>query len=412
MTEKKYLSKALVLGRISLVRSLGREGIDITLAREDSLVFERSSRYTKEFVRLPNLLTGQAEALEILEQYGMNQKHKLVAFFNGESDVMLFSENRERLSKYFHIILADHKLISGLVDKGKFGLLAAKYDLPVPQTITPLNFSDCLEAAKTIGYPCILKPITQRRWHEPEIFNALGSRKAILVENEKRLIEILEMLPPVSGHEMIQQYIPGYDQNHYDFHAYIDKNKNVRGMVVGHKIRINPVHFGQGCYTHYIHEPHVIDTCLDALTKIGYIGAANINIKRHAVTGKNYILEINPRFSLWTIFDAACGVNQPLLQYLDALDLEPPSLRPTGKPVRWLFLGADFKAMKAYRRHGELTFYGWLKSFFSYKGKIEFHVFAWDDPLPLADCWAIKFYVFGRRVISFIMHGLWKRIRP
>ncbi|MCP4580785.1 MAG: hypothetical protein GY839_04160 [candidate division Zixibacteria bacterium] len=394
--------KALVLGRISLVRSLGREGIEVVIARESEFVFERASRYCNDFILMPSLPSKTNEALNVLERFGARQKKKPVAFFNGESDVLLFSEYRDRLSKYFEILLAPHELITSLINKGKFGELAIKYDLPVPNTITPKTEEECFEAASKIGYPCILKPINQRRWHSPDILESIGYRKAILINDQTELENILNLIPSVNGSDMIQQYIPGDDPNHYDFHAYIDRNGILRGSIVGHKIRTYPIHFGQGCYTHYMDEPSVEETCMDTLNKIGYTGAANINVKRHAETGKDYILEINPRFSLWTIFDSLCGVNLPLLQYLDSIGREIPNLKPIGLPQRWLWFGTDFKAMRAYRKRGEITLWMWLKSFFNVPGRIEHHIFAWDDPLPLLCSWWFRLLTFAYRAKMFL----------
>lgn len=406
MIKKSEFSKidveALVLGRISLVRSLGRVGIPIILAREGRQVFERSSRYVRKFIELPNIQKYPEQALEILINYGRILSAKPVTFFNGESDVMLFSEYRNVLKEFYHIILPDHHLVSRLVNKQKFWQLAKELNLSVPQTFTPVTESEMYDMGAKIGYPCLLKPIRQQIWHQPEYYNSIVYRKAILVNDADELKSILAIMPPIKGEVMVQQYIPGDDTNHFDHHSYIDKKRIVRGSIVGHKIRTYPIHFGQGCYTHYLEEPAIEALCLDALTKIGYIGAANINTKRHSETGRDYILEINPRFSLWTIFDSICGVNMPLLQYLDALDMEIPQSVPSGKRRRWLSLGTDFKSMLAYRKCGELSIGGWIKSFYTYKGKIEHHIFAPDDPGPFFDNLIIKTAQQLKRIANFV----------
>jgi len=400
--------KALVVGRIGLVRSLGRERIPVTLAREGTMVFERASRYCREFVFLPNLDSRPNEALDVLERFGAQQEEKPVAFFNGESEVLLFSKHRRRLGKYFEIVLAPHDLVAGLIDKGRFAELARRHGLPVPKTVIPRSPEECLSAAEEIGYPCIIKPIRQRRWHGPAFLDSIGKRKALLVSSPDELSEALKRLPTLDGGEMIQQYIPGADGQHFDFHAYLDREGNVRGALAGQKIRTYPVHFGQGCYTQFVDEPRIKATCLESLKKIGYIGAANINLKRHAETGEDYILEINPRYSLWTVLDSCCGVNLPLLQYREATGRDVPTLKPTGLPRRWLWLGADVNALRAYRKHGELSCRQWLQSFFTHRGKIEFHVFAWDDPLPVIASWGIGLYRFLSRIPGYLK----RRIAP
>ncbi len=379
---------ALVIGRIGLVRSLGRAGIPVVLARESGSVFERASRYCRTFLRLPNLDRDPEKAVSELEQFGATQASRPVVFFNGEADVLLFSRYRERLNKYFRILLPDGALLEKLVDKSSFAALSEELDLPTPKTIIPMTPEDCFAAAEQVGYPCIIKPFRQRRWHTDEIIARLGLTKAILVHNADHLQNLLPLLPPIDGHEMIQEYVPGADSDHYDFHTYIRSDGRIRGTLVGHKLRTYPIHFGQGCYTRYVDEPGVAEVCLRALNRLNYWGVANINIKRHAGTGKIYLLEINPRYSLWCGLDAACGVNMPLLQYADATGLELPDRRADGNPRRWLWVGNDVKAALEYRRCGELTVSRWLRSYFSERGRIVFQVFALDDPGPwLAAMW-------------------------
>ncbi len=403
---KNRTRKALVLGRSGIVRSLGREGIPVTLVREGTLVFERASRYCREFIRLPNLVYEREKAVEVLEEYGSRQNEKPVAFFNGESDVLLFSEYRQRLEKYYTIMLSPHDLIVSLIDKAEFNKLAQKHSLPIPKTVIPRNSEECTQAADDLGYPCVLKPVRQRRWHSPEILNAIGLHKALLIKGRSELESILDLLPPVDGGEMIQEYVPGGDDRIYEFHAYIDRQGMPRGALLGQKIRTYPIHFGQGAYAHSVDEPKVTGLCLDTLSAIGYTGAADVDVKRHAETGKDYIFEINPRFSIWTIIAAKCGINLPLLQYLEAISEELPDMRPTGHPRRWLWFGTDRKAMMDYWRRGEITPWQWFKSFFAYKGKIEFHVFAWDDPLPLLACWWFSIWRFARRGFGFLRRRL------
>ncbi|RPI79639.1 MAG: hypothetical protein EHM45_02090 [Desulfobacteraceae bacterium] len=399
-------NKALVLGRIGIVRSLGREGIPVIVAREESRTFERASRYCSEYVTLPNLDRFSEQALQILERYGERQEHKPVVFLNAESDVLLVSKSRERLQKYFHILLAPDKLIGKLIDKSQFGNLAKQFDLPVPRTFTPLANAEAMAYAEALGYPCILKPVRQRLWHQSEIIRSIGIRKAIRIENPAVLKQTLQMIPPLTGEVMIQEYIPGDDQQHFDFHAYLDRDGKARGKIVGHKLRIHPIHFGAGCYVQYAEEPAIEKLCLNALEKIGYTGAANINLKRHPQTLQDYILEINPRYSLWAIFDTACGVNLPLLHYFDAVGSAVPEQPPFGKSRRWLWLGADFAAMLAYRKTGEWTLWNWLKSLIFLPGKIEYHVFAWDDPIPLLASWMLKIETNLRITYSYFLRGL------
>lgn len=403
--------KALVLGRIGLVRSLGRTGIHVALAREAPDVFERFSRYSREFIHLPNLVLDPQKGLDMLLEFGARQSEKPVAFLNGESDVLMFSKYRETLGKYYEIMLAPHQLILDLGDKGRFAKLSTQYDLPVPRTFIPTSRKKMIEAAEAVGYPCVIKPTTQRAWHDDTIIEAIGLRKALLIRNAGELSQFMDKLPEVRGVEMVQQFIPGDDTCHFDCHIYINRSGQPLGQWVGQKMRTYPIHFGQGCYTRYTVEKGMVQICLDTLQQIGYTGAANINVKRHAETGQDYILEINPRFSLWTILSTQCGVNLPLLQYCEAAGINIPQVHPRTEPYRWLWLASDIKAAVAYHKAGELTWSEWVRSFFSEKGKIEHHIFDLNDPLPIIAYACLTVFRYTGRAVRFVLRrlGLMKR---
>ena len=403
-----YQVAALVTGRIGLVRSLGREGVPVTLTvpARYPFVTARYSRYSRHILPVPHFEMQTDAALECLETWAKGQASPPVVMCNGESDVLLFARHRERLSQYFRIPLATTALLEALVHKGKFAALAQERQIPSPQTLIPRSKDECMQLARQIGYPCVLKPVNQRHWHKPGYVQATKSSKALLLRNEPDLIRTLERYPAISGSEMIQEYIPGPDDQHFDFHCYIDQQGSVTGSLVAQKIRTYPIHFGMGSYVRLVHEPSITQLCLEALHRIGYVGAANINLKRHAETGRDYILEINPRFSVWTAFDQACGLNLALHQYRDALGFPVTSQQPAVNTQRWLWFGHDLKAMRQYRKQGELTFWKWCLSLFSEPGRVEFQVFAWDDPFVLPIGWWISVRSLARRIGSAVVRRL------
>ncbi len=402
-------AKALVIGRMGLVRGLGRQGIHVALARENPAEVERYSRYCREFIRLPSMLHDRERAVETLCAFGRRQSRKPVVFLSGESDVLLFSHFRDTLSNYFEIVLADRALLDALVDKGKFAVLAERFDLPVPRTKVVNRADEAFAAADQFGFPCILKPIRQSDWYRREIRNALGLRKAVLIQSQVSLRALYRAMPD-PGQVMIQQYIAGPDTQHFDFHGYSDRTGTVRGSIVGHKLRTWPIHFGQGTYTHYVDEPVITELCCDVLSRIGYIGASNINLKRDALTGRDYILEINPRFSFWAIFDQACGVDLMRMQYNEAVGLPVDITIPLKSPRSWLWFEGDWKAFHAYREAGELNWRQYLQSFRLVKETIVFHTWSWKDPLPSAVLLARHVGVLPKRIASACYRWIRRRL--
>ena len=398
--------KALVLGRIGLIRSLGRAGVPVAVAQEARVTLERGSRYCGEYLQLPHLELEQERALEVLEAFGRRQTQRPVLFFNAESDVLLASGHRDRLGRFFRMVLAPDPLIRDLVHKDRFARLAELHGIPVPATAVPESAGEAVDEADRIGYPCVLKPVRQRLWHRAEIVAAVGWRKGLLVHGRRELEAVLSRLPPLDGQVLLQEYVPGTDDRHVDFHGYVDREGTLRGWLVGRKIRTFPVHFGQGCYVRSIEAPEVANLCRRVLERIGYVGAVNINLKEDARTDEVRVLEINPRFSLWTVLDACCGVNLPLLQYLDAQGLPLPEPRGARASGRWLWWSRDLKALMEYRRTAEWSVRSWLGSLVRGRGPLEYHVWARDDPFPMLLSAGLVLYGLSRRAGGRLLTAL------
>jgi predicted ATP-grasp superfamily ATP-dependent carboligase len=106
---------------------------------------------------------------------------------------------------------------------------------------------------------------------------------------------------------------------------------------------------------------------------------ANLDLKRDQRDGRLYLFEINPRFTIWTALDVACGVDFPFYYYQTCLGL--PFAAPTRYPVGrfWLNPVLDFGAMRVYARDGTWSWWRWLVSVLRTSVNA---VFAWDDPRP------------------------------
>ena len=105
-----------------------------------------------------------------------------------------------------------------------------------------------------------------------------------------------------------------------------------------------------------------------------------LDFKRDPRTGRFYLLEVNPRFSLWNHLGAASGVNLPLLAYRDLAGLPVAPAPPAKVGVRWLSLADDTRTfVRSFAPAGALSVLGWLASL---RGPKVFDVFAWDDVSP------------------------------
>jgi protein-tyrosine-phosphatase/predicted ATP-grasp superfamily ATP-dependent carboligase len=155
--------KVLVLGDgvaafLSVVRSLGRQGLEVHVAwcQPDSPTL--SSRYVSKFHRMapPD---SDGDGVDSLAQLLAEEKFDLVIPTNEQSIRALYPF-RERLSQAARICLMDQRCFDVLFDKVKCSHLADSLGLHVPRSVVVENLEELLRAADKLGYPLVLKPVS------------------------------------------------------------------------------------------------------------------------------------------------------------------------------------------------------------------------------------------------------------
>ena len=212
--------------------------------------------------------------------------------------------------------------------------------------------------AGAIDFPLIVKPAQPVSWQHPDVDPAVARAKAIVVETPQRLREIARMLAPHGFHIIAQEYVPGGDAEHFTVDVYIGPDGAVRASSCGRKLRHDPPHVGSGSYCENLRLPELETLAAEVLTRIGYRGIANLDFKRHEITGEYRLLEINPRLSQWHILTTRCGLNLPEMAWRDACGLPAAELPPRRTGLRYINEKNDFRAARQYVREGEL---GWAR---------------------------------------------------
>ena len=120
--------------------------------------------------------------------------------------------------------------------------------------------------------------------------------------------------------------------------------------------------------------PEVTSLGRDLVRRLGLRGVAKFDFKR-APDGRLYLLEVNPRFTLWHHLGARAGVNIPALVYADLAGLPRAHVQTARAGVRWCKPWGDVAAAHA----AGVPFLKWLPWALSCEAK---RVVAWDDPMP------------------------------
>ncbi|EON92732.1 ATP-grasp protein-like protein [Marinobacter lipolyticus SM19] len=362
---------------LTLARHLGRRGVPVVGLDSWRTRWTHSTRYAT--ITASPRLASESQLLAELERLAdsLNERPILVPLH--DDHVLFLSKNRQTLAHRFRFVLPPEDVVNSVVDKAKFASWCREHDVATPATWYPDGNDALREAAESIRYPAILKPVESRSWQDPKIGPAVGWQKAILVRDAAHLCSEFERLSEIDEHMILQEVVPGPDANLHYVVAYVAQDGTWCGGFVGRKLRTAPLHFGRGCYVESVDDPNLLSHARGIIEKLGYRGNLGLEFKWDDRDSDWKLLEINARYGLWDGFAADCGLDLVGAAYEDALG-HTPQLR-SGYVVgrRWVNLPDDFFAAVDYVRQGELQPAAWVGSVLRPHASPNF---ALDDPRP------------------------------
>ncbi|MFH1017353.1 MAG: hypothetical protein V1798_04115 [Pseudomonadota bacterium] len=372
----------LVPDAVGIVRSLGDVGIpSIVVSEHEENPMFWSRRCVARAV-MPSPRDFPADAARAISEAAREFPDRPVVMTGRDPDALIVSRNREDFSRHMRIKTAPAELMETLTDKRKFADLAERNGIPTPRSFAPADVEELMRLSEELSFPCLLKPHAQELWRRDDMYTIVGRwKKAYLARDHADLVRAWTEISKIDRRFLIQEYIPGGDDTIFELQAYCDRPGHVAGFFLDRKIRTFPAFFGQGCYIRSWRDPAIEKVAVEALEKIGYLGPANIDVKRDPTTGKVAVLEINPRFSLWCHLASRCGVNLPHAMYNDCTGLPLPRLVQKPTETRALHAYFDFLSYRQYRKTGEWSFFSWIGSLLY----LRMTFYRWDfrDPLPL-----------------------------
>ena len=173
---------------------------------------------------------------------------------------------------------------------------------------------------------------------------------------------------------LVQEMVPGPESRIESYHVYVDEQGRVAGEFTGRKIRTYPRQFGRSTALTTTEQPDVAALGREVIERLSLRGVAKVDFKRGS-DGRLYLLEVNPRFSLWCHLGAVAGVNLPATVYADLTGAPRPRVSPARAGVTWCRPRAD--ALSA--RSMGIPLRSWLG--FALRCEINAAI-AWDDPAP------------------------------
>jgi len=323
--------------------------------------------------------------LVIAEQFGRK------ALLIPTSDVLaaFVVQHASILKNHYIFPHNEESTILGLISKKGMYELAMKCGVPVPKTLFPQVLDDVINYAKEVTFPVMLKAI-----YGHNLFARTG-KKMVLVHSREELVRTyLELEDQSDPNLMIQEYIPGGDDQVYIFNGYFDSKSNCLAAFTGRKIRQYPIHTGAASLGECCWNEKLSEITIKFMSDINYQGILDIGYRLDPRDGQFKVLDVNPRVGqAFRIFVSENNNDVVVSQYLDLTGQEVGEIIPR-EGWRWIIEDRDIVSSFHYYKEKGLNLSEWYKSLYKIQEVAWFSV---KDPIPVT----IVYWEFIKKVSSW-----------
>ena len=346
------------------------------------------SRYSHGHFRWSLEEHSPEESVSFLRSIGQKLGRGTLLLPTSDQGAIFLAENRAALSQWFRFPRQSPELAKSLCSKQVMYGLASKFRVPIPETRFPTTRTEVVDFAATSTFPVLLKAIDGDR-----MFKLSRKRLFIAHSTDELLRKYDEINDPQNV--MLQDYIPGPEDNCWIFHAYFNEKSECVAAFTGNKLRQFRAYGGHTCLGVSAKNPVIEETATRFLREIGYSGLVDICIRYDARDGLFKVLDINPRIGANSrLFVSASGLDLARIYYLDMTGQHCVS-ESVREGRKWIVESDDVMSCLRYWRDGNLGFREWISSL---RGIDEFGYLRLNDPLPVVARLAYGLAEAARRI--------------
>ena len=372
---------------VPVARSLGRAGVPVhALGKRSDPV--RRSRYCPVFA---DLGAGEGVQERWLDWLLSSAQAGSVILPCSDEGLELVARHRAALAARNLVpIEADDAKLLDMLDKERTHELAIEHGIPVPRTMTVHDRDQLARAVEEIGFPCALKPLQAHK------FRRHFTLKGFVAEERSDLEEFFRMSEAAGVEMLVTEMVRGPDEYHSSY-TYLDEQGEPLFTFTKQKLRQYPITFGAGVYHIMDWNQEVSDLGMRFCRSVGLRGLLNVEFKRDPRDGRLMLIECNHRFTASSALHLAAGLDVPLFTYNRLIGAPLPRLgRPYKEGIALWYPLPDFRSFRDYRRAGELTTLGYLRTLLRPQ---HFSIASATDPAPLLVALKPRFAGLRRRVL-------------
>lgn len=369
------LAGANMVTAMSIIRGLGRAGVDVRLLCRPGAA-PSYSRYAR---RLPADGTGPQPDLWLRYLLGpeSDDLRGAVLLACNDDAIELLLDHRDALAEKYRLDLCDPGAQRAMLDKLATYRAAAAAGVPTPR-FWPAESEQDVEARRDeYTYPLMIKPLYA---HE---FKKVLKGKYLMANDLDELMAAYRLVSEHDVEVVLLEVIPGPDDLLCSYYTYLDESGEPQFHFTKRIIRRYPEREGFGCYHITDWNPEVRDLGLKLFRHAGLRGVANVEFKRDPRDGRLKLIECNARFTAANGLLAASGIDLGVYVYRRLAGL-PPGAPADGAYTRGLRLWYPLDDLLAFldlRREGRLDLISWVRDV-AHPQVLPY--FSWSDPVPSA----------------------------
>jgi predicted ATP-grasp superfamily ATP-dependent carboligase len=356
---------------VSAARSLGRSGVAVHAVGDPSREPVQHSRYCTAFVDL-----GDASIERRLEWLERGAPRGAVILPCDDAGLELLGRHRTRLVELGYLpVEANDEVLLAMLDKQRTYELADAVGVPRPRTITLRSDDDVERVVHELGFPCALKPL-----HSHLFAQHFGTNQKVwIVATEADCRATLRRMIALDLEMLATEILAGPDTAFVSYYSYLDERGEPLFHFTKRKLRQYPIGFGLTCYQITAWDAEAAELGAKFFRGVGLRGVGNLEFKRDPRDGRLKLIECNHRFTLANELVRRAGIDIPRLAYDRAAGREMPPLNGFREGVRLWHVVSDVRALRDYRRAGQLSATAWLRSLLH---RQHFPLFDLGDPGP------------------------------
>ena len=363
---------------LAVTRSLGRRGVEVTVADEDGRSLAGVSRYCRASVRVPSAARSGEAFVSAIRQEVSRGKHSVV-IPTDDVTLSLIAQARSQFEGLVALPFPDFETVQTAHDKGALMTLAAEKGIPVPKTVVVRGPADVEGAIRHVGLPAVVKARVSRvrvggQWRAGSAVHY--ARTAAELDAAVRAAQEIAPGP------LVQEHISGDGRG-----IFVLMNRGrLRAAFAHRRLREKPPSGGVSVLSESVGlDPRLLDHAERILEALKWHGVAMVEFKRDARDGVSKLLEINGRFwgSLQLAVDS--GVDFPYLLYRLAIDgdIDPVFTYRVGVRLRWWLGDLDWLLLRLREKGSLARRLGAIPEFLRPAGRTaRAEVYRRDDPGP------------------------------